>query len=95
MRRLATIGVVVVLALAGLAFARAPDDRPPTESHPADVSERAAKPSPGAAAPPTPPQPYRVPARAIRVRTAAQLEKALRTKTPRDIVLEDGVYARK
>ena len=42
---------------------------------------------------PAPPSSYPLPAHALVVRTAAQLEAALRRTTPTDIVLADGVYA--
>jgi hypothetical protein len=51
-------------------------------------------PSGAVAAPPAPPRTYAVPANAVVVRTASELATAVASSTPRDIVLEDGVYTR-
>jgi hypothetical protein len=45
-------------------------------------------------APPAAPRPYVVPIGALVVRTATELGSAVAASTPRDIVLEDGVYDR-
>ncbi|HYN39032.1 MAG TPA: hypothetical protein VES39_07265, partial [Rhodospirillales bacterium] len=48
--------------------------------------------APAIAASPLPPQTYALPANPVRVRTSAELARELAQRSPRDIVLADGVY---
>jgi hypothetical protein len=59
------------------------------------VTAPAPAPAPaGIATPPVAPQAYVVPAGAVVVRNAAELASAVAATTPRDIVLENGIYTR-
>jgi hypothetical protein len=56
------------------------------------LSSEAAHAASQIAAPPLPPQAYTLPAGAVRVRNGAELARVLAERSPRDIILADGVY---
>jgi hypothetical protein len=98
-RRPVTIAAALAVALVGFALARGSGDTPSPETRTSDRETDATsatasaprRPSP-VAAPPTAPQPYVVPADAIAVSTSTELAASVAAATPRDIVLDDGVY---